>query len=510
MAILAWYRLYLLDVASRAQVHGYRQISQTKNTPKGVSCEAGGLPNNYIMDPKIQQKVTATHNRIVRVRYGMSLVLAVTCMLLFGHTAYASPLLNSIVTGNAWYIQDANGNDISAPTCSGTPSYGLYLNGSLLPAGSQPEDGFTFFSCGTPPWITPPMNSTMATLKGSALTAGDIFDYEFWTGASRTGTNVGHIEAIWDGSTFQSNNPSTATRIDTVTPYNGQTLATSSTQTIGATGYLNTADLNEKSELDIRLTQTGKAFFVGQCADVICSQASQTGALTFTYPLITASPFTYSSTTGALPYGEYTMTSYIRTGDYCLFGFCLTQKTIVSTTTTFTLATSTAQDLAYHRTMNTINILGNVSSTTDFSDCAIATLNLLSCGGDLIAYAFIPTSDAITSNVQQLHDDVLVKFPIGYVTDFVSILASSTASSTLPLIDATIPDGIAGAGSHIHLDLAHSLDFVLNATTSSFNNSSASSTQTFYEITSGYWKIIVYLGAGFYIIARIIGSHLIP
>lgn len=98
--------------------------------------------------------------------------------------------------------------------------------------------------------------------------------------------------------------------------------------------------------------------------------------------------------------------------------------------------------------------------------------------------------------------------PMGYVTRFL-VIVTSTSSSALPVISATVPNGIVGSGANISLDPNGVLDFVLNATTSGFLNSSASSTQTFYEITSVYWGYLIKLLFAVYIVRRIIGSHLI-
>jgi len=106
-------------------------------------------------------------------------------------------------------------------------------------------------------------------------------------------------------------------------------------------------------------------------------------------------------------------------------------------------------------------------------------------------------------------DNLKYRFPLGYVTDFVTIISTSTESS-LVVVDATLPSVLPGGGAHIHIDLSHILDPVLNATSTIFNNASAPSTQTFYEITSHYWNIILYLAVVFYVIARIVGSHIVP
>ena len=122
-------------------------------------------------------------------------------------------------------------------------------------------------------------------------------------------------------------------------------------------------------------------------------------------------------------------------------------------------------------------------------------------------YPSVTSQETLSSTLSA--DNLKYRFPIGYITDFVTIVSTSTESS-LVVVDATLPSVLPGGGAHIHIDLAHILDPVLNATSTIFNNESAPSTQTFYEITSHYWNIVLYLAVVFYIIARIVGSHIVP
>jgi len=126
-----------------------------------------------------------------------------------------------------------------------------------------------------------------------------------------------------------------------------------------------------------------------------------------------------------------------------------------------------------------------------------------------LSFLFIPDSYLIQQSLINFKDNALTHFPIGYFTDFVDIITDN-ATSTLPVIDATVPNGVIGTGSHIRLDLSHSLDYVLNATSSQFNNASASSTETFYQITSRYWRYILYVLLTFYLLGRILSSTVIP
>jgi len=123
--------------------------------------------------------------------------------------------------------------------------------------------------------------------------------------------------------------------------------------------------------------------------------------------------------------------------------------------------------------------------------------------------AKIPDSFYLQQTLTNFKDNVSTHFPLGYVTDFYYIVATSTASS-LTVLDVYVPMSLPGHGSHLRLDLTGVLDPILNATTSQFSNVSASSTLTFYEWTSVYWSYIIYLLTALYLIGRIIGSRIIP
>jgi len=168
---------------------------------------------------------------------------------------------------------------------------------------------------------------------------------------------------------------------------------------------------------------------------------------------------------------------------------------------------------------NSFNQVGTIfSSTTATSTAALSNMcnpfsgsvstlfyntnfNVLSC----TAFLLIPDSGYLFDSLSNFRDNVSTHFPLGYITDLISIM-STTSSSSLPVISATIPTGIVGGGSTINLDPTHVLDFVLNSTGGTFTADS----DTFYEKTSYYWNLILYILAGFYIFRRILGRSVIP
>jgi len=141
-----------------------------------------------------------------------------------------------------------------------------------------------------------------------------------------------------------------------------------------------------------------------------------------------------------------------------------------------------------------------VFSDAIYSGCS--TIDIVCFATSTFGYLFAYDETYVASNTEFLSYTLLHKFPIGYITDIVDVF-STTTEGTLTVIDATIPGALGfGSTQHIHLDITHVFDFLLNATTSQFNNVSASSTETFFEITNHYWSIIVYISALLYILYR--------
>lgn len=182
-----------------------------------------------------------------------------------------------------------------------------------------------------------------------------------------------------------------------------------------------------------------------------------------------------------------------------------TSSDLAATSSTWTFAHLSGKDL----------LKDDLASTTA-ANHASTTLSLLTCnilGGN---FSFGSCFDALVKPDPmeiKVNFDIMLQtlgssWPIGYFTDFVSIIKSE-ATTTLPAISATIPQGVAGAGAHIDLALTpHMLDYLWYATTSQFINESATSTDTLFDIVSFYWNKVVYLLLIIYILSRLVGFHL--
>jgi len=226
----------------------------------------------------------------------------------------------------------------------------------------------------------------------------------------------------------------------------------------------------------------------------------------FDFPLVSGDNV-ISTTTVFFPLGQYNWDLKVEVPNKTfLIGSFLPDSVLIATTSLFYVVAPTGLDVAMASTSDVlISSLVTGTTTQSVLRCNPVNFDITVCAISLI----VPSSSVVQSDFETFRDDVLRRAPIGYITRFATILLS-TGSSSLPVFSATIPNGVIGAGSSLTLDLNHSLDYILNATTSSFNNASATSTDTFYNITSFYWNIVVYLGFLFYILKRVLGKHLIP
>jgi len=134
------------------------------------------------------------------------------------------------------------------------------------------------------------------------------------------------------------------------------------------------------------------------------------------------------------------------------------------------------------------------------------TFNPISC----ISFLLIPDPVYLSQTFTSFRNTISTHFPLGFVSDFLNIMGTTTVG-TLTVFKATVPDALGFCQTcTITLDLTHAVDFLLNATNTKFQSVESSSTVTFFEFTSFYWNIFVYIGAGLYILRRVLGAHLVP
>jgi len=290
------------------------------------------------------------------------------------------------------------------------------------------------------------------------------------------------------------------TSVIVTSPVNASTTAT--TTVTGATVYINEDDYVDGMYLRMNFVNNTVANGAG-----FAFEAWDAAFGGIDLPITSAGFSTVSTSTTFYTNGKVTATWQIRQpNDTWLIGSILSDSVVLSTTTYFVVSQMTALDYIMSSTSAVLvnALLTGTTTAQSVIRCNPTDFDILICATSLV----VPPYSVLVDDFEQLRDGFLARWPLGYVTRFVEIFAD-TSSSSIPVISATVPSGVVGAGASITLNANNALDFILNATTSSFLNSSASSTETFYEITSRYWNIFVYLALGFWILRRILGSHII-
>jgi len=260
----------------------------------------------------------------------------------------------------------------------------------------------------------------------------------------------------------------------------------SSPVTISADYFIGDIDVNDIGEsvdvyMDLYDLNTG--FTVQKAVLINESYNSTTGSI-----------YSFSTST-ALVNGNYMVRLRLEPRQY-YFSF----KDKIEQKNYFIVGTSTPQG-AYVAGISTGEIAlptpEDWSSTADLSSC-----NVLSgfSAKECIYGLFKPTDDDLGRVLNYAKTSLFLSFPFGYITDVVNIL-NSTTTVPIPLIEGTIPVGVAGSGTSFSFGInEHSFDEYLYATSSMI----ASSTETLYDKTSYYWNWFVWVMFGMYIFSRLI------
>lgn len=295
--------------------------------------------------------------------------------------------------------------------------------------------------------------------------------------------------------TGQLTNPTTQTRVVSFNPQGGQIISTSTEREIRAQIYVNTDEWNDTYCFSWGLKQilgTGAYSFASttiarECTDIAPSYTTFIATSTF------LREGTYEF------YGSIVKNTYGPIGNLFIGG--TTQVT--ATTSRFVVGTATNLDpsifegiqaridaLLSSTTANLSNICNIIGGNFNMGDCLVGLI--------------LPPNQILYENYVILRQMP----PWGYAFRLYDIF-SEEATSSIPVISATVPPGVIGAGATISLDANHALDFILNATSSGFLSGNATSTESFYDITSFYWELLVYIALALYILRRLLGTNII-
>lgn len=256
------------------------------------------------------------------------------------------------------------------------------------------------------------------------------------------------------------------TRIDTVDPYDGETVATSTPTTFGATGRVDDADYVDEMTVSIRyyneagiasngmvgpLASGGGQALCNMMPDWLCTptdEALQTSLVNglFEWDIDSAGSFSFSTTTTLFQVGEYTMVTQINRPTGSFLGFSFGSSVFVSTTTSFMVATTSKFDVFQNEINQQIDDIFNQASvaecTVDFS-----TAFGLTDFGDCITYLFTASGSFIGQKLQENMASLLSRAPWGYGTRVYVILTQPYATSTLPSLAFEIPEQLPMGGS---------------------------------------------------------------
>lgn len=304
------------------------------------------------------------------------------------------------------------------------------------------------------------------------------------------------------------------THFITLTPLASSSVASSTATIIGFSAYVASSSVGQT--IEVRLNPVNTLFGEGSIFGYLGGDFTDWPSWSFV-----------ATTTGVLNWSTTTNTSLYSVGSYVtdyqfkslclpswLSGYCFGSPTdpvgaLMATSSSWFIGSKSVMGDEFEKLENLMSgIYSGAGTSTSISVfcniLSISDFEATKCLGGL----FIPTSSYLKDRFLYLYNNVGSIFPLGYLKSFVDILATSTTRYIS--LTAEMPPTLPGVGSSLTLDLsADKLDWIYNATSSQFKNSSASSTSSFYDLTYYYWKILIYIALGFYIISRILGTHII-
>jgi len=306
-----------------------------------------------------------------------------------------------------------------------------------------------------------------------------------------------------------------ATTLYTLTPAGGSVLATSTTNTLGYTGYLLESDLNEASSVYFHI-ENSACRLNGDCRgrsdpDEGALKAGSGSGIYFTrlVYLDNSGHFSWSTTTQGLPIGTYYVTANIMKGGVCIIGFCFnTRDVLYSTTTSFIISTTTKADKLI--TENDALRAALTREGTAFEHCGISDFDLLQCGKDFLLLALIPSDEAMKHNFDLLKDGAFSYFPLGYIRRFVTVFTATTTAD-LPVLSYTFPSvpaiPVSLQGETLSFDPWDSM-----SSTSPILSieSYGDNPQTFWGITMPYIDKLIYLILVLKIVSELVGIAFLP
>lgn len=234
--------------------------------------------------------------------------------------------------------------------------------------------------------------------------------------------------------------PNQNTRIDTITPPGGSTIATSSAATFGVTGYINAADYQASTT-----NQWVELRYAPYVASQVATANPNNLFTVIRFPITSAGAFTFSTTSPATTAGKYILQASIKTQTsidfFGLFSFAIpfTQHDIKNsaTSTNFIAGQLNQYDIFQASTTAAVEAY-LASSTVSMASCTSWTSFSLT---DCLNVLFVPQPEPTYAALQNFEQGFLSYAPWGYLTRFV-IIVGGTSTTSLPSFNVPIyPDG---------------------------------------------------------------------
>lgn len=270
--------------------------------------------------------------------------------------------------------------------------------------------------------------SVPTSLSHTDYPVGDYYIVA-WSGslyAGNLGTEVArtyaHRNPDWSWSVSV---PDDRTRIISVTPADGATVATG-TVAFEVTGYVNEDDVGSFLRVQLDYKKSGLASLSAPSDNLWCTTGvvpNESVCDFIEFPLETAGDFDVSTTTYMFDPGHFYMYTSVHTSDFFSWLWPSSSKSLVSTTTDFIVGYLTGGDV----------IAGAISDSWDELN-ATTTVSLATCnplGGEFSVFncmyaLFVPDGYEMNRLFTAFYDGALTRVPLGYITRFVIILSGTT------------------------------------------------------------------------------------
>ena len=298
------------------------------------------------------------------------------------------------------------------------------------------------------------------------------------------------------------------THIASTTPSNYQVVATSTSFYLGVSGEITPTDFTSTSKVKI-------SYYNQSLAQAVVSPSVVTD--TQEWNLATSGVFSFATTTdfSKKPLGVYLVTATISHDMFSIFGFSFWEVDDTVYSSQFDVSSSTTH--AYYTNYDAISAYahGSSGSPNDYgvmsppqiTTCNFNFLDASTSLSSAMQCLFIPSQTDLTKAGQNMYNNIFTLFPLGYLTRFISIVASTTPveppamtyrfGSSSPAVLQSIT-----AGDPISFNVFDHFDKVTQIRADDGTN------KTIWDIVDPYFTVVVSLAVLLSMISDLIGFEI--